>query len=184
MASHILEPRVCRRVSSSTHSRHSLSDSSRRRSASGATLDKPRQFSLAIYRAWHASASSPSRRTILRAKPSASSRVEANSAMLSASNLDTLSRASLSGRAAPALRIPNESHDALLCRDGLLDRSLRSTHRRCTRATTASRARITSSCGMGTSAMPRDMCYKSKGKGYKRTRREPERTRRESEALR
>jgi hypothetical protein len=73
MARHSLEPRVCKRVSSSSCSRHYLSDSSNRYSASAVMSNKPL------------------RRAILRERSYASPQAEASVVQLSASTLDTLS---------------------------------------------------------------------------------------------
>jgi hypothetical protein len=97
---HSSKPQVCKRVSSSTRSWHSLSDSSHHHSASVVASNKPREFSLAVSRARRTSVSSPSWRAILRVKPSASLRAEASAAVLYISNLDTLFQASLSARVA------------------------------------------------------------------------------------
>jgi hypothetical protein len=102
MARHNSEPRVCRRVSSSTYFQHSLLDSSSCYSTLVAALDKPQEFSSTTSRAWCASASLPSRNATLRARSSASPQAEASAEAPSASILDTRSRASLSTRVVQA----------------------------------------------------------------------------------
>jgi hypothetical protein len=91
MARHSLEPRVCKRVSSSTYSRHYLSDSSNRCLTSTVMSNKPWESSPVVSRAWRAFASSPLRRAILRERSYASPQAEASAVQLSASTLDTRS---------------------------------------------------------------------------------------------